>query len=95
MNGAEQRQRATAVNRAEARLDHIEPVIIALAEEIVKNRDAAAAAVNDERTHRLKLADEQRGYVDAEDRATLLRAKAAFTSMTFWQRLRWLVRGTA
>lgn len=94
MNGTEQRQRATAVNRAEARLDDIELVIQALAEEIVKNRDTTAAAVNDERTHRLKLAVEQRAYVDDENRKTLY-LFANFKFMTAWQRLRWLVRGTA
>lgn len=93
MNGVEQRQRHLAVSRAEARLDDMELVIVRMAKEIVEEREGYAKAINAERTHRLKLADEQRAYVDGEDRATLLRARWAFQSMTLWQRLRWLVRG--
>lgn len=58
--------------------------------------------VGEERTARLKMADEQRMYVDHED--WLLRrsvamlsedvtAWRAFRLRTFWQRLRWLLTG--
>lgn len=47
MNGAEQRQRFTAVARAEKRLDDLETVIEGLAGEMVKDREAAAARCTD------------------------------------------------
>lgn len=56
-------------------------------------------AINDERTHRLRLADEQRGYVDARDNDVLRAVEAvndratAFVSRGFWSRLNWLLTG--
>lgn len=60
-------------------------------------------AISAERTHRLKLADEQRGYVDAADQ-TLHRALRgveevmdarlrAIESMSFLARMRWFFTG--
>jgi hypothetical protein len=92
MNGTEQRARHVAIRTAEKRLDDVETFLTALAAEIVKDREGYLRAVNEERTHRLKLADEQRAYVDREDRKQEC-ALAAFKTMTFWQRLRWFVRG--
>lgn len=85
MNGAEQRER-------HSRLTDLQTVVIGLAEQIVKDREAATTAIGHERTHRLKLADEQRAYVDGEDRKHEM-AFAHFKRMTLWQRLRWIVRG--
>jgi len=48
--------------------------------------------IGDERTHRLKLADEQRAYVDTEDRRTRLRLEA-FWGMGFLARWSWILRG--
>ena len=50
------------------------------------------AKLNTERTHRLTMADDQRGYVDNEDRQLRTRLNEHLR-MTFWQRLRWLFRG--
>ena len=49
-------------------------------------------AVNTERTHRLAMADDQRGYVDNEDRQLRTRLNEHLR-LNFWQRLRWLIRG--
>lgn len=62
------------------------------------------AAVSDERTHRLKLADEQRAYVDARDRESRERIDAireriyaiegrSVAGRGFFGRLKWLLRG--
>lgn len=61
------------------------------------------AQIIDESAHRLKLADEQRGYVDAlnrDERAARVAGDAAgriefleFRDRPFWQRLRWLFLG--
>ena len=57
-----------------------------------KDLNAIRQAISDERTHRLKLADEQRAYVDHEDR--LLRERIqAFVNRGFWSRLNWLLTG--
>jgi hypothetical protein len=61
-------------------------------ERLDKNDGALAYRIDDARTHVLKLADEQRAYVDALDKRAKDRLYA-FTGRTFWQRLRWLVRG--
>ena len=110
MNGTEQQARHVAVQRAESRLDTLETVLSALVDEVRKEREARLRADGEERTQRIRLALEQRSYVDTEDRllraccqdrwdvtmATTKRlfdAHAAFRGRTFWQRLRWLVRG--
>lgn len=60
--------------------------------ELTRAHNRLVTLVDDQRTHVLKLADEQRGYVDAADRG--LRAEQrAFVARTFRQRLRWLLTG--
>lgn len=65
--------------------------------------ESAHAKIGDERTHRLKLADEQRAYVDGAD-AGLRRLSVergiqladriyVFEALTFLERLRWLFLG--
>lgn len=44
--------------------------------------------INEERTHRLKLAEEQRAYVDRGDKPN-----DVFRTRPFRGRLRWLIRG--
>jgi hypothetical protein len=48
--------------------------------------------INDERTHRLKLAEEQRVYVDAQDRL-FHRNLVTFVGRGFWSSLNWIVTG--
>lgn len=56
-------------------------------------------AVGEERTHRLKLADEQRAYVDSENRRLNIYVEAyhdkfcAHMERGFWGRLKWLLFG--
>lgn len=56
-------------------------------------------AINDERTHRLKLAEEQRKYVDSQNRAqqrqidTLIEDTKVLRSQSLWERLKWLFEG--
>jgi uncharacterized small protein (DUF1192 family) len=97
MNGTEQRQRFTAVSRAERRLDDLELIVIEL-----DARLAALAGIverleqrlAEERTHRLELADKQRTYVDRADRDLSLRIDA-HRGMNLWRRLQWLIVGCA
>lgn len=69
--------------------------------------ESAHARISDERTHRLKLAEDQRSYVDGADAdikrelrtdrqlatGSLHNRIVVFESLTFWQRLRWLAIG--
>lgn len=68
--------------------------------------ESAHARISDERTHRLKLADEQRAYVDravtelrgrvnylGADVVELSARTMGFHWMAFWERLRWLFTG--
>lgn len=48
--------------------------------------------INEERTHRLKLADEQRGYVDMRDR-DISRAFESLRARGFFGRMNWLLTG--
>lgn len=65
MNPTEQKTHQTALrdleNATSDRMDSLETLCHQIFE-------AARDGINEERTHRLKLANEQRGYVDNEDR---------------------------
>lgn len=61
MNGTEQRQHKT-------RTDAISREMADFAEIVETQLTLLRKAVSDERTHRLTLANEQRGYVDNENR---------------------------
>ncbi len=96
MNPREQRARRTAV---ETLANETADVFKMYTAELTR----LEAAVNSERTHRLKLAEEQRGYVDARDRELRdrcddrwVRANMradAFEQRGFWSRLNWLLTG--
>lgn len=86
MNGAEQRERFTAVSRVEKRVEDVELLVEQFAKEIVADRarldqqhreliDAVNYAIG-------AVAQEERAYVDA-----------FLYGRTLWQRLRWIVRG--
>lgn len=93
MNPAEQRARFTAVSRAEKRLDDVELCLTSLAAEIVKDRE------NLDKQHAELIAGVNDAFAGTRGEcAERVYALAAvfndFTlRRTFWQRLRWLVRG--
>jgi len=96
MNAVEQKKHATAVSTLEAATtDAIE----AMSERLRDESDRLFDIIGDERTHRLKMAEEQRGYVDAADRRLdrLIEAETAdrraFVGRGFWSRLNWLMTG--
>ena len=90
MNSTEQRERFTAVSRVEKRLDDVEIVLAGLVEALKTERDQRMRADDQERTHRLDLAREQRAYVDDSDHR--LRASfAEFRWSPVWARWRWLL----
>lgn len=103
MNGTEQQRHTRVTDELKARLENIETVLAALDDRVSAVAQATIASVNQERTHRLKLADEQRAYVDRRDgevQTTCLRqntltyaAFLGFCDRPFWQRVRWLIRG--
>ena len=96
MNPIQQRNHRTAVETlANTTSDALESVAARFIEQEARiesvNRDFMNA-INEERTHRLKLADQQRAYVDAGDR-TVLQAFQVFKLRGFWSRLNWLLTG--
>lgn len=97
MNGQQQRERKTAVTILEAQMvDAVSALSERFDEELGNARAESRDALSAERTHRLKLADDQRGYVDAADRQVreqLLAAIAELRGRGFWSRLNWLVTG--
>jgi len=103
MNAAEQRNHK---RRTDELTDGLEALAKAFDERIVEVLGECRAMVGAERTHRLKLADEQRSYVDAADRQMALQmdgaAKVALAHTVeatevlrrgFWSRLNWLLTG--
>jgi hypothetical protein len=99
VNGTEQQARHTAVTRVERQLTDVQTVAEALDQKVAEVAKTTLAAINDERTHRLKLAEEQRAYVDGEDRVLSRRITSLVHELddqrgwTFVQRWRWLFTG--
>lgn len=99
MNATEQRTHRTVTLALDERLGNVETVVTGLANYVEKVRDDGRAALGIEKTDRLALALEQRGYVDTEDRQLResiqrLQVRTVLLSQsTFWQRLLWLFRG--
>lgn len=97
MNAKEQKAHKTAVEALRA---DTETVLGGLAKEVKQLLADEGAhttkAVGDERSARLKLADEQRAYVDAED--ARLRRETLYATLVlrsgFLDRVRWLLFGT-
>ncbi|HMF58846.1 MAG TPA: hypothetical protein VK595_00660 [Vicinamibacterales bacterium] len=104
-----QHRHGSVTERLSARLDEIDPVVgrllkneaklIADALSIAVTLDELRTRIGDECTHRLKLAQEQRAYVDYENQKLRQLQGATFNSLaefcgrSFLQRLRWLVTG--
>ncbi len=100
MNGTEQRAHHTAVTRLAG---DVETMFDDLHAKTRTGFERVSQAINDERTARLKLAREQRSYVENEDRKlynvlheahlVLVQSHHAFRSRGFWSRLNWLLTG--
>lgn len=88
MNGAQQVERFTAVRRAEKRLDDLELLLTALAAEVVTDREFIRGAVTQDRA----VSDRRHLASTANIDAVRLRS-LSLEQRTFWQRLRWFVRG--
>lgn len=84
----------------------IEDIASAIQDERLQRQDGdieaietARRLVSEERTHRLKLADEQRAYVDTRDRRlsdvldTEIFDRRSFCARGFWSRFNWLLTG--
>ena len=68
MNAIEQKQHRIVTLGLEQRLDAIEPVVAAIDQRVTKAVASLDTRIHEERTQRLTLAQEQRRYVDNEDR---------------------------
>jgi len=88
MNATEQRTHRTVTQSLESRIGALETVV---AQHGI-NDEWLKAAIGEERTHRLKLANEQRSYVDGEDRK-ISQALNQHCGMSLLARLRWLFLG--
>ena len=96
MNGTEQRKHRTAMATVEANmieaLEALTERLEALELDEATDVKAIMAAIGDERTDRLKLADEQRTYVDRGDKNTDAKVDR-FIARGFWSRLNWILFG--
>jgi len=96
MNGEEQRRHRTATQEIRKDLDAVTNTTGELVDELVTRisqvRDECLKAVGEERTHRLRLAEQQRTYVDRGDKDNLIRM-SNFVCRGFWSRLNWLFTG--
>ena len=103
MNPTEQKERRTAVTNLQDQIDAMDVAFtIALDERTsatLRSLEMLRENINAERTHRLKLADEQRAYVDGlnilhNTRIHVMSDRIdTFRSRGFWSRLNWLVTG--
>jgi hypothetical protein len=96
VNGTEQRQRHTAVQTVEKRIDDLETLIMGLAQQLVEARSE-----QERQMHQLvdsvnsvldKGHKQQQLYIDAGDDGVRERF-VAFATRGFWQRFRWLFLG--
>lgn len=101
MNPDEQKARGTAVSVLESKLIKLDSSFsdaLDAEEQARRNedqgiRDTLRTGLNDERTARLQLAEEQRRYVDEADRR-IARGMDAFINRLSWQdRLSWIFLG--
>ena len=104
MNNTQQRERHTQIGDLERKL---EVLAEALDAELIERIAEIRETVSDERIHRLKLAEEQRLYIDSGYRAlrtvekeqvdsleARLNARLTiFESLTFYGRLLWIFTG--
>ncbi len=89
MNGTEQIERRTAVQRIERRCDDVELIVTTIAEDFVRHRRHVAAEV---KTLEDGLRRDAASDV-ARLETALNRLLAEWQAQTFWQRLRWLAIG--
>ncbi len=68
MNAVEQKTHRTVTKDLSERLDAVEAVTAEIDVRLVGGFNSLDRRINEERTDRLALAQEQRGYVDGEDR---------------------------
>ncbi len=106
MNPTEQRTHTTATVALEARIRILEALVDHQVAALLQFLPGTAAeledvrasiadvrqAVGNERTHRLKMAEEQRNYVDGADRQ-ILAAINEVCGWSWWQRVRWVLTG--
>ena len=109
MNPQEQRDHRTRLDQLERDLTRVvDGIVVETRTRFTDERAVSAKAWNDERTQRLKLAEEQRTYVDAQDRSLRAELKRlaqhvealevehvwqARQTRTLWGRIGWLLRG--
>ena len=104
MNPSEQKNHKTALaTLGRETADAFDALTSRLGEEHRKVVEFVTKEIGQERTHRLKLADEQRSYVDAQDRELRRDMEATdrllnqrflmLESLTLWGRIRWMVTG--
>lgn len=98
MNGVQQVERFTAVRRAELKIADLEIILFKLAEEINSDRRSVdelkddlvglGLAIREDRD------DRRQDDFDRDHRISLVYQQIdRFETQTFWQRLRWIVRG--
>jgi uncharacterized protein (DUF3084 family) len=98
MNPVQQKAHTRRTDELEQMVTDLGTVVFAKVNSVGQHADTI---VNEERTHRLKLAEEQRAYVDEEDNKLYKYIQATeshlarFTHRTFWQRFKWLLFGEA
>lgn len=103
MNATEQKLHTRKTDELADVIAGTQAAVLERFEEVERNLAQLRDRLGDERTFRLKLAQEQRAYVDAEDqrlqRDYLFRIDEVgiqlntFQTRTFWARLGWLLTG--
>lgn len=99
MNGSEQKKHTTVTTAIANSVDAIAAATVARFTHVERRISDAEKflrlQIGDERTHRLKLADEQRAYVDSKDAEVRRLADRALsvTERGLWGRLRWMFAG--
>lgn len=91
MNGTEQRARHTAVQTAERRIDDVVTVLANLSAEILKDRERVAALSGEVALDR-SIRETQIADLYSRLKGVVAR-QLLFESMSFWQRLKWLLTG--
>lgn len=93
MNPEQQRARFTHTQRLEIRLEDLELVVVdGLAKQIVADRAQGQEDLQVFNERLRVYAEREAARLDAADAALAARLDA-FTDLTFYQRLRWLVTG--
>ncbi len=83
MNATEQKRHRVVTKDLGERLDAVEPIVEAIDERLTQAFGEFDQRLHAERTHRLALAQEQRGYVDNEDRILRQTCQERWTATAF------------